>query len=142
MEIIIFLLFVWFLSRIFRKRTRKVADKWEAFEVAAAKQQKQQQKYDEYMMSLPELVGDESYSREDKINVIVEAITTKQGEKQVRVEAGQAVIGFIPREEVAQFHAELAQFGGIARASARFYWSPDDGKSSITLDVVRPLRQA
>lgn len=167
MEIIIFLLFVWFLSRIFRRRTRKVADKWEAFEVAAAKQQKQQEKYDNYMMSLPELLGDESYSQqirgeraynetldlfgewmeryhpgEDKINVIVEAITTKQGEKQVRVEAGQAVIGFIPREEVAEFHAELSEFGGVARASARFYWSPDDGKSSITLDVVRPLRKA
>lgn len=143
-----------------------MVDKWEAFEVEAKRQEKQQARYDRYMMGLPELAGDESFSQkirgeraykesidlfgewmeryhpgEDRINVIVEAITTKDNQLQVRIEAGMAVLGFIPREEVADFHRELTALGKVARATARFYWSPDDGKSSITLDVVRPLRK-
>lgn len=166
MEFIIFLLVIWFFSRIFRKRTKGPADKWEAFEREAEKQKKLQQRYDNYMMSLPELQGDGSYSQklrgelaykdtldqfgewieryhpgEDEINVIVEAITTKDGALQVRVEAGNAVIGFIPREEAAEFHKELTAIGKAARVGAKFYWSPHDGKSSVSLDVVRPLRQ-
>lgn len=167
MEIIVFLLLVWLFARVFRKKTKQPFDKWQAFEKAAAKQQKEQQKYDNYMMSLPELKGDGSYSQplrgeaaykesldlfgewieryhpgEDEINVIVEAITNKEGAKQVRVEAGQAVVGFIPREVAAAFHAELTKLGGIARCGAKFHWSPKDGKSTIALDVVRPLTRA
>lgn len=167
MEIIVFLLLVWLFARVFRKKTKQPFDKWQAFEKAAAKQQKEQQKYDNYMMSLPELKGDGSYSQplrgeaaykesldlfgewieryhpgEDEINVIVEAITNKEGAKQVRVEAGQAVVGFIPREVAAAFHAELTKLGGVARCGAKFHWSPQDGKSTIALDVVRPLTKA
>ena len=167
MEIIVFLLLVWLFARIFRKKTKQPFDKWQAFEKEAAKQQKEQQRYDKYMMSLPELKGDGSYSQplrgeaayketldlfgqwieryhpgEDEINVIVEAITNKDGAKQVRVEAGQAVVGFIPREVAADFHEELTNLGGVARCGAKFHWSPQDGKSTITLDVVRPLAKA
>ena len=167
MEIIVFLLLVWFFARIFRKKTKQPFDKWQAFEKEAAKQQKEQQKYDNYMMSLPELRGDGSYSQplrgeaaykesqdlfgqwieryhpgEDEINVIVEAITTKDGARQVRVEAGQAVVGFIPREVASDFHQELTALGGVARCGAKFHWSPGDGRSKIALDVVRPLTKA
>ena len=167
MEIIVFLLLVWLFARIFRKRAKQPFDKWRAFEREAEKQQKAQQKYDNYMMSLPELLGDGTYSQklrgeaayketldlfgqwieryhpgEDEINVIVEAITNKDGALQVRVEAGQAVVGFIPREDAAEFHGELSALGGVARASAKFHWSPHDGNSSIALDVVRPLAKA
>lgn len=167
MEIIVFLLLVWLFARIFRKKTKQPFDKWQAFEKEAAKQQKEQQRYDKYMMSLPELKGDGSYSQplrgeaayketldlfgqwieryhpgEDEINVIVEAITNKDGAKQVRVEAGQAVVGFIPREVAADFHEELTNLGGVARCGAKFHWSPQDGKSTIALDVVRPLAKA
>lgn len=167
MEIIVFLLLVWLFARIFRKKTKQPFDKWQAFEKEAAKQQKEQQRYDKYMMSLPELKGDGSYSQplrgeaayketldlfgqwieryhpgEDEINVIVEAITNKNGAKQVRVEAGQAVVGFIPKEVAADFHEELTILGGVARCGAKFHWSPQDGKSTIALDVVRPLAKA
>ena len=167
MEIIVFLLLVWLFARIFRKRAKQPFDKWQAFEREAEKQQKAQQKYDNYMMSLPGLLGNGTYSQklrgeaayketldlfgqwieryhpgEDEIKVIVEAITNKDGALQVRVEAGQAVVGFIPREEAAEFHSELSELGGVARASAKFHWSPHDGKSSIALDVVRPLAKA
>ena len=167
MEIIVFLLLVWFFARIFRKKTKQPFDKWQAFEKEAAKQEKAQQKYDNYMMSLPELRGDGSYSQplrgeaaykesldlfgqwieryhpgEDEINVIVEAITTKEGARQVRVEAGQAVVGFIPREVASDFHHELTALGGVARCGAKFHWSPGDGRSKIALDVVRPLTKA
>lgn len=167
MEIIVFLILLWLVARLFRRRTKGPVDKWQRFEKEAAKQQRQQQKYDSYMMSLPELKGDGSYSQKlrgeaayketldlfgqwieryhpgvDEINVIVEAITNKDGARQVRVEAGQAVVGFIPREEAASFHLELSALGGKARAGAKFHWSPQDGQSSIALDVVRPLAKA
>ena len=42
MEIIVFLLGVWLIARIFRKRTKQPFDKWQAFEKEAEKQQKAQ----------------------------------------------------------------------------------------------------
>ena len=57
----------------------------------------------------------------------------------VRVDAGQATIGYIPREDAEEFGKELATLGGTATCSAKLYWSPGDGRSSITLDVLRPL---
>jgi hypothetical protein len=166
MEIIVFLLLVWLFARIFPKKRKGPVDKWEAFEEAARKNEKQQRRYDDYMMSLPELMGDGTYSQkirgelayretldnfgewmeryhpgEDEINVIVERIVSKDGkEHSVRIEAGNAVIGFIPREIAGEFGNELKNLGGVARASAKFKWSPHNGQSSISLDVVRPLR--
>lgn len=125
-----------------------------------------QKRYDDYMMGLPELAGDGTYSQvirgelayretldnfgewieryhpgKDEINVILERIASKDGkEHSVRIEAGNAVIGFIPREIAGEFGNELRDLGGVARASAKFKWSPNDGNSTITLDVVRPLR--
>lgn len=166
MEIIVFLLLFWLFSRLFRRRRKEPLDKWAAFEEAARKNEKQQRRYDNYMMSLPELAGDGTYSQrirgelayrdtldnmgewmeryhpgKDEINVIVERITSKDGkEHSVRIEAGNAVLGFIPREIAGKFGNELKELGGVARASAKFKWSPHDGQSTITLDVVRPLR--
>lgn len=166
MEIIVFLLLIWLFARIFRKKSKGPVDKWEAFEQAAKKSEKLQKRYDDYMMSLPELAGDGSYSQrirgelayretlnnfgewmdryhpgKDEINVIVERIESKDGkEHSVRIEAGNAVIGFIPREIAGEFGNELRVLGGVARASAKFKWSPHDGQSTVSLDVVRPLR--
>ena len=166
MEIIVFLLLIWLFARIFRKKSKGPVDKWEAFEVASRKNEKLQRRYDKYMMSLPELAGDGTYSQrirgelayretldnfgewmeryhpgEDEINVIVERIASRDGkEHAVRLEAGNAVIGFIPREIAGEFGNELKSLGGVARASAKFKWSPSDGQSTISLDVVRPLR--
>ena len=61
MEIIVFLLLSWLFARIFRKKNKGPVDKWEAFEQAAKKSEKLQKRYDDYMMSLPELAGDGSY---------------------------------------------------------------------------------
>ena len=166
MEIIVFLLLIWLFARIFRKKSKGPVDKWEAFEQAAKKSEKLQKRYDDYMMSLPELAGDGSYSQrirgelayretlnnfgewmgryhpgKDEINVIVERIESKDGkEHSVRIEAGNAVIGFIPREIAGEFGNELKVLGGVARSSAKFKWSPHDGQSTVSLDVVRPLR--
>lgn len=167
MEIIVFLLLLWFFSRIFRGKKRKgPVDQWEAFEEAARKKEKLQERYDRYMMSLPELAGDGSYSQplrgeyayretlenfgqwldryhpgKNEINAIVEVVKSKDGnQSSVRVEAGDAVIGFIPREIAGEFAKELEALGGVARAGAKFHWSREDGHHSISLDVVRPLR--
>jgi hypothetical protein len=167
MEIVLFLLLFWFFSRILRGKKRKgPVDKWEAFEEVARKKEKLQQKYDKYMMSLPELAGDGSYSQplrgeyayretldsvvewldryhpgKDEVNAIVEVVKSKDGaQSSVRVEAGDAVIGFIPRETAGEFAQELTALGGIARVGAKFDLSRTDGKHSISLDVVRPLR--
>jgi len=166
MEIIVFLLLIWLFARIFRKKSKGPVDKWEAFEQAAKKSEKLQKRYDDYMMSLPELAGDGSYSQrirgelayretlnnfgewmeryhpgKDEINVIVERIESKDGkEHSVRIEAGNAVIGFIPREIAGEFGNELKVLGGVARASAKVKCSPHYGQSTVSLDVVRPLR--
>ena len=160
MEWIVFgLLFWFFYSRSKKKRAKK------EFEKAVKGQSKTQQRYDNYLASLPALKGDGSFSQEirgeqayaeaidlfgqflvdyhpgeDEILVMVEVEPNNKFDKNaVRVEAGQATVGYIPREEALEFGNELLEFGGRATCTARLYWSPDDGKSSITLDVVRPL---
>ncbi len=165
MEIIVFLLLIWLFARIFRKKTKGPVDKWEAFEQAAKKSEKLQKRYDNYMMSLPELAGDGSYSQrvrgelayretldnfiewldryhpgENEINVMLEIVEGKNGQEHaVRLEAGNAVIGFIPREDAGAFGNELKALGGTARASGRLVRNVD-GTNTLSLDVIRPLR--
>lgn len=165
MEIIVFLLLIWLFARIFRKKTKGPVDKWEAFEQAAKKSEKLQKRYDNYMMSLPELAGDGSYSQrvrgelayretldnfiewldryhpgENEINVMLEIVEGKNGQEHaVRLEAGNAVIGFIPGEDAGAFGNELKALGGTARASGRLVRNVD-GTNTLSLDVIRPLR--
>jgi hypothetical protein len=164
MEIIVFLLLIWLFARIFRRKTKAPLDKWEAYEQAANKAEKLQKRYDELMMSLPELAGDGSYSQrvrgelayrdtldsfiewldryhpwENEINVMLERIEGKKGsEHAVRLEAGNAVIGFIPREDAGAFGDELKALGGSARASGRLVRN-SDGTNTLSVDVIRPL---
>ena len=160
MEWVVFgLLFWFFYSRSKKKRAKK------EFEKAVRGHSKIQQRYDNYLASLPSLAGDGSFSQEirgeqayaeaidlfgqfiqdyhpgeDEILVLVEVEpNNKYDSNAVRVEAGQTTVGYIPREQALEFGNELLEFGGRATCTARLYWSPEDGKSSITLDVVRPL---
>ena len=160
MEWVVFgLLFWFFYSRSKKKRAKK------EFEKAVRGHSKVQQRYDNYLASLPSLAGDGSFSQEirgeqayaeaidlfgqfiqdyhpgeDEILVMVEVEPNNKYDKDaVRVEAGQTTVGYIPREQALEFGNELRRFGGRATCTARLYWSPEDGKSSITLDVVRPL---
>ena len=161
MEWVIFALLFWFFfSRSKKRRAKK------DFERAKKSLAKQQQRYENFMNSLPELVGDGSFSQEvrgeqaykktidmygkylqdyhpgeDEFYVMVELEPKNKYDKNaVRVDAGQATIGHIPREEAAGFGAELAIHGGRAKCAAKLYWSPEDGLSSVRLDIVRPLR--
>jgi hypothetical protein len=160
MEWVVFgLLFWFFYSRSKKKQAKK------EFEKAVRGQSKIQQRYDNYLASLPSLKGDGSFSQEirgeqayaeaidlfgqfledyhngeDEILVMVEVEPDNKFDRNaVRVEAGQTTVGYIPREQALEFGNELMEFGGRATCTARLYWSPDDGKSSISLDVVRPL---
>lgn len=160
MEWILFgLLFLWFFARQSKK-------KWKRFEKEAVSQSGKQLDYERFMKDLPALKGDGNFSQEVKgeqaykenidmygeyleryhpdeedFMVMVELEPNNKFDKNaVRVDAGQATIGYIPKEEAEQFGRELAAFGGKASCTANLYWSPDDGRSSITLDVVRPLR--
>jgi hypothetical protein len=153
------LLFWFFYNRSKKKRAKK------EFEKALRGQSKLQNKYDRYLGSLPALKGDGSFSQqirgeqayreaidlfgqflldyhpgEDEILVMVEVEPNNRYDSNaVRVEAGQTTVGYIPREQALEFGNELMEFGGRATCTARLYWSPEDGRSSITLDVVRPL---
>ena len=160
MEWILFgLLFLFFYSRSKKKQAKKELTK------AIKGQSRLQNNYDNYLASLPSLKGDGSFSQEirgeqayaeaidlfgqfledyhngeDEILVMVEVEPDNKFDKNaVRVEAGQTTVGYIPREQALEFGNELLEFGGRATCTARLYWSPDDGKSSITLDVIRPL---
>ena len=158
MEWILFGLLVWF----FYNRSKN--KKWKRFEKEAAKQAGNQLKYERFMENLPALKGDGLFSQEirgeqaykDNIDIFGEYLeryhpdgefmvmvelepTNKYDPNAVRVEAGYATLGYIPREEAEEFGIELAALGGRATCSASLYWSPDDGRSSITLDVMRPL---
>ena len=158
MEWILFGLLVWF----FYNRSKK--KKWKRFEKEASKQAGQQLKYERFMNNLPALRGDGSFSQEikgeqaykDNIDLFGEYLeryhqgedfmvmvelepSNKHDPNAVRVDEGQATIGYIPKEDAEEFGKELAALGGRASCSASLYWSPGDGRSSITLDVVRPL---
>ena len=119
------------------------------------------------MLSLPSLKGDETFSQEivgeqayaddlysfgtwleqnhpgeDVIWVIVENEPDNiHDPNAVRVEAGKTTVGYIPRQQAEQFAIELATLGGKARCAARFYFDKYGDRSSITLDLVRPLEQ-
>lgn len=158
MEWILFGLLVWY----FYNRSKK--KKWKRFEKQAQKQAGRQLKYERFMEGLPALRGDGSFSQEirgeqafkkhidifgeyleryhpgEDFMVMVELEPNNKYDKNaVRVEAGYATIGYIPREEAEEFGKELSALGGRASCSASLYWSPGDGRSSVTLDVVRPL---
>ncbi len=119
------------------------------------------------MLSLPSLKGDETFSQEivgeqayaddlysfgtwleqnhpgeDVIWVIVENEPDNiHDPNAVRVEAGKTTVGYIPRQQAEQFAIELATLGGKARCAARFHFDKYGDRSSITLDLVRPLAQ-
>jgi hypothetical protein len=160
-EWILFGLLVWFFySRSKKKQTNR------EFKKALRGQSRLQNNYDDYLASLPSLKGDGSFSQEikgeqaykeaidlfgqflvdyhpgeDEILVMVELEPdNKYDQNAVRVEAGQTTVGYIPREEAEQFGKELAEFGGRATCNATLFWSPNDGRSSISLDVLRPLK--
>lgn len=161
MEWILFGLLIWYV--LYRRKKKQAKSNWDR---AVKKYAGQQKRYEEFMNSLPQLLGDGSFSQEvrgeqaykdtidmygqflqdhhpgeDEILVMVELEPENRYDPNaVRVDAGQATIGYIPIEEAEQFGKELKELGGRAACTARLYWSPDDGKSSITLDVVRPLR--
>jgi hypothetical protein len=162
LEYVIFALLLWFFIARSQKKKLKKAGKTLTRSIA-----QEQARYDKYMNSLPTLKGDDSYSQEvrgefaykemldnfggwlkdkhpgkDEIWVIVETEPNNiHDPNAVRIETGQETVGYIPREEALEFAKELKQFGGRARCSARFYWDEFGNKSSLTLDVVRPLRQ-
>lgn len=147
-------------------KRRKKKDKWDGFEAAKRRLAPQQAAYEKMLFGLPELTGDGSFSQEvvgeqaykealdlfgefiqryhpgqDEIWVLVELEPTNKFDKNaVRVEAGQTTVGYIPRTEAVAFGRELRELGGKARCNARFHWSPADGKSSLSLDVIRPLQ--
>lgn len=158
MEWIVFGLLVWF----FYNRSKN--KKWKRFEKEASRQAGKQLKYERFMENLPALKGDGSFSQEirgeqaykehidlfgeyleryhpdGEFMVMVELEPNNRFDPNaVRIEAGKATIGYIPREEAEQFGKELEALGGRATCTATLYWSPGDGRSSITLDVVRPL---
>ena len=161
MEWVLFGLLVWFLYS--RRKKKQAKSNWDR---AVKKYASQQKQYESFMNSLPQLLGDGTFSQEvrgeqayketidmygqflqdhhpgeDEILVMVEVEPhNRYDPNAVRVDAGQATIGYIPREESAQFGKELQELGGRAACTARLYWSPQDGRSSITLDLVRPLR--
>jgi hypothetical protein len=159
-EIIIFIglvAFFWYRSN--KKQQRKAATKFSS-DIA-----KEQKRYDDYMESLPSLVGDESFSQEVRgeqaykemldnfgywleenhpgenvIWVILELEPENiHDPSAIRIETGQTTVGYIPREEAQAFRKELLAIGGKARCSAKFYFDPNGNRSSLTLDVVRPL---
>jgi hypothetical protein len=159
-EFIIFGLLLWFfISRSQKKKLKKAGQK------ASRSIAQEQARYDKYMAGLPTLKGDGSYSQEvrgefaykeildnfggwlkdkypgkDEIWVILETEPNNiHDPNAVRIETGQATVGYIPREEALAFGKELEQFNGRARCSARFYWDEFGSKSSLTLDVIRPL---
>ena len=126
----------------------------------------EQKQYDAFLKSLPALSGDGSFGQEirgeqaykedidllgqyiqqfhpgEDVVLLMVAVEpeNKPDKHAVRIEAGKATLGYIPREQALEFSKELNELGGKATCDARFYWSPNDGRSSITLDVVRPLR--
>ena len=160
-------LFLFFWARANKKKRLKAADKWAGFEESKRKLAPEQAKYDRMLFGLPELVGDLSFSQdvggeqayketldlygeyiekyhpgEEEIWVLVELEPTNEyDENAVRVEAGQATVGYIPKAEAEQFGRELRSLGGKARANARFYWGQEGGRSSLTIDAVRPLKR-
>lgn len=159
MEWILFGLLVWFFY------SRSKNKKWKRFEKLAGQRAGEQLQYKRFMENLPALRGDGSFSQElrgeqaykENIDLFGEYLKRYHPNEQsftvmvelepdnaydenaVRVDAGQATIGYIPREEAEQFGKELALLGGKATCAATLYWSPNDGQSSISLDVLRPL---
>jgi hypothetical protein len=158
MEWILFGLLFYFFYRRSQKK------KWKKFQEVTINS-KDQQNYEKFMLGLPALKGNGTFSQEirgeyayaetinlfgeylkqlhdgaNQIMVMVELEPNNPHDKNaVRVDAGGATVGHLPREDAAQFGKELAKLGGKASCRAQLYWSPNDGKSSITLDVVRPL---
>lgn len=164
MEWVIGALIIWFL--FFRSKGKKVQRlSRELIKENQALIENQQQIYNKYLASLPELQGDGSFSQEvvgelayqetlnnfaeylkkehpgeDEILVLVELEPTNSFDKNaVRLEAASATVGYIPRQEAEQFGQELKTLGGKATCSAKFLFS-DLGHHGLRLDVERPLR--
>jgi hypothetical protein len=160
-------LFLFFWARANKKKRQQAGDKWAGFEENKRRLAPEQEKYDRMLFGLPELIGDNSFSQdvvgeqaykdtldlygeylekyhpgEEEIWVLVELEPDNEyDENAVRVEAGQATVGYIPRSQAEDFGKELRSLGGKARANARFYWDPEGGRSSLTIDAVRPLKK-
>ena len=160
MEWIIFgLLFWFFLSRSKNKQQKKLQRQLDV-------NSNTQKRYDDFLKSLPALLGDGSFSQEirgeqaykedidllgqyiqqfhpgEDVVLVMVAVEpeNKHDKNAVRIEAGKATLGYIPREQALEFSKELNELGGKATCDARLFWSPNDGRSSITLDLVRPLK--
>jgi len=156
---IAFFIFFWWRSQ--KKKERKAQLNF------TKELKKEQSQYDKHLLSLPSLQGDKTFSQEvvgeqayaedlynfgswlelnhpgeDVVWVIVENEPENiHDPNAVRVEAGKTTVGYIPRQQAKQFSAELAGLGGKARCAARFYFDKYGDRSSITLDVIRPLVQ-
>jgi hypothetical protein len=168
MEIIFIIIGLWLFGAALRRVSKTPAHDWKTFERNRKKLAPEQRDYDNYLAALPELRGDGTFSQEivgeqayretleqfgaflakyhpgeNEILVLVELEPDNEYDSNaVRVEAGQATIGYIPRMQAEAFGEELSAIGGRATATARFYYSSGDGLHSITLDLVRPLTRA
>jgi hypothetical protein len=159
-EILIFILLLWFfISRSQKKRIKKTN------RLVAKSISEERARYLDYMNTLPTLKGDGGYLQKvsgaltyrealDKVGLWLKNERAGQSEiwviletepdniknpNAVRIETGEETVGYIPREEAPDFGQELEQFNGRARCRARFYWDEFGSKSSLTLDVIRPL---
>lgn len=162
MEIFIALVVIWLIfSRKARKQNKQLA------KLEAKRQQEiayQQADYDDYMNSLPTLVGDETYKimltgadqygetlslyadwmvknhpDTKEIWVIVDRDLDHQFDRNaIRVEAGQATFGHVPRL-IANHFGKLVDKHGPVRASARLKLDPFGSKHTIWLDASFPL---
>lgn len=163
MELFLFALLVWFFY--YRRKRKQTRDKWSSLEKAKKRLAPEQAAYDKMLMALPKLAGDGSFSQqvvgekayaealnnyaeylkhyhpgEDVVWAIVELQPDNPHDSNaVRVEIGQATVGYIPRDQAPQFGSELKALGGRASCDAKFVFARQGQYHSLLLDVVRPL---
>ena len=162
MEIFLFLVGLWiFFSFKAKKQKKEIRHQQKQHEQDVAATQRD---YDDYMLSMPELAGDETFRillfgsdrfaetldlyadwliRNYPDNRHIWVIVDRDDEHEfdpsaVKVEAGLTTFGYIPRDRVKEFCDFLDEVGPV-KASARFEVDPYGTNHKIWLDAKEPL---
>ena len=163
MEIFLALVALWlYLTLKSRKQTRKAREQQSREEKKIAAMQSD---YDDYMASLPELSGPETYEIQlfgteglsetldlyadwlvkthpetREIWVIVKRDRDHEFDaKAVKVESGMTTLGYVPRRLASEF-CEFLNRTGPVKASAKFQVDPYGTNHTIWLDAGFPLK--
>lgn len=162
MEIFLVLVGLWiFFSLKARKQKKEIKRELKAHdqEVAAT-----QRDYDDYMLSLPELVGDETFDIElfgsdrftETLDLYADWLIRNHPENRqiwvivdrdyehefdpnaVKVEAGMTTFGYVPRSMSKKF-CDFVDEHGPVKTSARFQVDPYGTNHRVFLDARFPL---